>query len=88
MSRRLLDFAVATRRRSRSFSLRLAIIVDLVYVGAGAIGGVAVGQHLVSPAPVENGSPSCLAPGRRKSGAPPMIIDHLYPQWTRDATQA
>lgn len=90
MSRRFFDLAVATRRRSRSFSLRLAIIVDLVYVGAGAAGGVAVGRHLWSPAQpvVEDHSPSCLAPGRRKGGSPPVIIDDLYHRWILDSTQA
>ena len=95
MSRRFFDLAVATRRRvsrshGRSFSLRLAIIVDLVYVGAGAIGGVAVSQHFVSPTQsvAENLSPSCLAPGRRKTGSPPVIIDDLYHRWILDKTQA
>ena len=89
MSRRLFDLAVATRRRSGSFSLRLAIIVDLVYVGAGAVGGVAVGQYLLPPAQsVESHSPSCLAPGRQKGGSPPVIIDDLYHRWIRDKTPA
>ena len=80
MSRRFFDLAVATHRRSRSFSLRLAIIVDLVYVGAGAVGGAAVSRHLVSPpqAVAESRSPSCLAPGRRRDGSPPVIIDAWY----------
>ena len=90
MSRRFLDFAVATRRRGRSFSLRLAVIVDLVCVGAGAVGGVAVSRQLVSPAQpvVEPRSPSCLAPGRRRDGSPPVIIDDLYHRWLFHETQA
>ena len=96
MSRRFFDLAVASRRGlarargSRSFSLRLAIVVDLAYVGAGAIGGVAVGRHLVSPAPavVEHRSPSCLAPGRRNDPPPPVIIDDMYHRWILDKTQA
>ena len=90
MSRRFLDLAVATRRRSRSFSLRVAIIVDLVYVGAGAVGGMAVGRHLVPPmqSVVKDGPPSCFAPSRRKDGSPPVIIDDLYHRWILDDTQA
>ena len=90
MSRRFFDLAVATRRRSRSFSLRLAIIVDLVYVGAGAVGGAAVGRHLLSPdqSVANDRSPSCLAPSRRRGGSPPVIIDDLYHRWILDKTQA
>ena len=93
MSRRFLDLAVATRRHSRSFSLRLAVIVDLVYVGAGAVGGVAVSRHLAPPeqSVVQDRTPSCLAPGRRKNGSPgspPVIIDDWYHRWILDKTQA
>lgn len=90
MSRRFFDLAVASRRRSRSFSLRVAVIVDLVYVGAGAVGGVAVSRHLLSPAQsvVDSRSPSCIAPSRGKDGSPPVIIDDLYHRWILDNTQA
>jgi hypothetical protein len=95
MSRRFFDLAVATRRRvsrsnGRSFSLRLAIIVDLAYVGAGAVGGVAVSHHLTTPVPpvVHDRSPSCLAPGQRNGGSPPVIFDDWYRRWVLDKTQA
>jgi hypothetical protein len=95
MSRKFFDLAVATRRRvsrsnGRSFSLRVAIIVDLAYVGAGAVGGVAVSHHLTPAAPpvMQDRSPSCLAPVRRKGGSPPVIIDDLYHWWILDKTQA
>ena len=95
MSRKFLDLAVATRRRvsrshNRSFSLRLAVIVDLAYVGAGAVGGIAVSQHLVSPVQsvAEDRSRSCPAPSRRREGSPPVIIDDLYHRWMLDKTQA
>ena len=70
MSRRFFDLAVATRRRTRSFSLRLAVVVDLLYVGAGAVGGATVSRHLVPspPSVVQDHSPSCLSPRRRKDG--------------------
>ena len=55
------------------FSFRLAFVIDLTYVGLGALGGAALG-HTASPTPV----PVCA----RDSAAVPNAAAHANP-WLR-----
>jgi hypothetical protein len=60
------------------FSFRLAVVIDLAYVGVGALGGVAVGRAAgpASPAPV-HAPLACIADSTAHSdvhtGAVPII---------------
>ena len=55
MAGRLIDLAVRARRRITptltQFSFRLAFVIDLAYVGMGALGGAAVARAAAAPAP-------------------------------------
>jgi hypothetical protein len=46
------------------FSFRLAFVIDLAYIGLGALGGAAVGRGLAPSAPVTGQQPpgACAAP--------------------------
>ena len=46
-------------RELTQFSFRLALLVDLTYVGIGALGGAALGR---ATAPVDNHTAGCNAP--------------------------
>lgn len=46
-------------RELTQFSFRLALLVDLTYVGIGALGGAALGR---ATAPVDNHTAGCSAP--------------------------
>jgi len=45
------------------FSFRLAFVIDLAYVGLGALGGAALGRASVTPLPADPQPPAaCAAP--------------------------
>ena len=45
------------------FSFRLAFVIDLAYIGLGALGGAALGRASVAPWPVDRQPPAaCAAP--------------------------
>ena len=56
MPARLIELAV----RARRFSFRLALIIDLAYVGFGALGGAALGRAIMPPAPAGQERPPAV----------------------------
>ena len=67
MPGRLIELAIrAHRQRGRrqltEFSFRLAFVIDLAYIGLGALGGAAVGRAAVPLAPTgPQPPPACVA---------------------------
>jgi len=43
--------------RARRFSVRLAFMIDLAYVGLGALGGAALGRAAATSSPVDRQPP-------------------------------
>jgi hypothetical protein len=64
---RLIELAVRARRQLRGreltqFSFRLAFVIDLAYIGLGALGGAAVGRASAPFAPTGQPTPpACVA---------------------------
>ena len=78
MSRRFFELAVLARRSVArttggltQFSFRVAFVIDLAYMGLGAIGGAAVGRATTPE--IATVSPPRLACA--DSSAPPLIRD-------------
>jgi hypothetical protein len=64
---RLIELAIRAhrqlgRRQLTEFSFRLAFVIDLAYVGLGALGGAAVGRAAAPVAPTgQQPPPACVA---------------------------
>lgn len=70
------------------FSFRLAFIVDLAYVGIGALGGAAVGRASAPNAPPIASPPACRADSLTRPGnavAPNACCGHESPPSARHA---
>ena len=64
---RLIELAIRARRQLGAreltqFSFRLAFVIDLAYIGLGALGGAALGRALAPLAPTgQRTPPACVA---------------------------
>jgi len=64
---RLIELAIRAhrqlgRRQLTEFSFRLAFVIDLAYVGLGALGGAALGRAATPLAPTgRQPAPACVA---------------------------
>jgi hypothetical protein len=68
MPGRLIELAVRARRQLggrgelTQFSFRLALVIDLAYIGLGALGGAALGRASAPLAPAgQQSAPACVA---------------------------
>ena len=63
---RLIELAIRARRQLgggglTQFSFRLAFVIDLAYIGLGALGGAALGRAALPPAGHQQSPPACVA---------------------------
>jgi hypothetical protein len=64
---RLIELAIRARRQlgggeRTQFSFRLAFVIDLAYIGLGALGGAALGRAAAPLTPAgEQSPPACVA---------------------------
>ena len=66
MPARLIELAIRAHRQLggelTEFSFRLAFVIDLAYVGLGALGGAALGRAAAPLAPTSHqAAPACVA---------------------------
>jgi hypothetical protein len=60
------------------FSFRLALVIDLAYVGVGALGGVAVGRAAGPASPAPDHAPlACIADSAAQSGMPARAVPNV-----------